>query len=1296
MKRLWRAIEFLAWGVFFACALFVLALRFWILPDIESYRERIVAAVSKSVGLPVRIGSIEAGWLGLRPQLSLSDVRVIDQAGREALVLPAIENVISWRSFLRGELRLHSLAIDGPRLSVRRDADGVLYVAGLRLGGGGGESRMSDWLLAQDEIVVRNAEIEWRDEKRAAPPLTLSALNLRVRNSGDRHLVGLSARPPAALGSTLEVRAQLTGRALTHADPWNGRAYVELGYTDLAGWRAWLDYPVDVSSGQGALRVWSTFENGELTQATADVALAGLNARLARDLPPVELAALTGRIRATLAGGGYEIAGRQLALVSKHGPSIEPTDFDLAWQPAAAGAPEHGAFSAKRLDLEPLARLVETLPFPAGLRQLLAETGPRGRVADAAFEWTGNVAEPATFKGKGRFEALALKPRRDLPGFAGLSGSFEATEKRGSVQLASRNAQIDLPRLLSDPRVQLDSLDGQVDFERAPAGTKPAPLTLRIASLSFANPHLEGKASGTYRWPGEGRGSIDLDAALRRAEGSQVARYLPVRELIGQPLHDYLAAAIVEGKASDVRFKLKGDLRDFPFVDPAKGEFRVSARVEKGVLEYVPGWPRITDIDAELLFEREKMEIVGRSATVLGAKLANVHVGIANLAARPALISVSGQADGPTQEFLRFVEGSPVRRMIGGFSDGMKAEGRGKLRLKLEIPLDDPTHTRVAGDYELAANTVNVRAGVPPIERASGHVAFTESSVRFQDVKARFLGGPVSIGGGSKAGAGVEVVAKGDATVAATQPLFDHPWRRYLAGAAPYTATVSLQEGRTRVSFESSLRGVTSALPPPFAKTAAEALALRVDVFPTEGGARDRISIALGRIAAVELLRRRQGEAMTVQRASLRLSPAPDEAVRLPERPGTLVYGSLGGLDLDRWLALAQADAPKGAAEPARAPGEPQGAADGPTAFDVSFGTLDVFGKRLHAAQLRGGADLQGWSASVEAEELAGDLSYRGEKGGQLVARFKHLSIPADYPGAKAADGGGEGAKQLPSVDVVAERFTFRDKQLGRIAVLAQRADRDWRIDKLELLNTEASVSGKGLWRPAEGRGGAAETSLDLNLESSDSGKFLDRLGYPGLVRGAKARMQANLTWAGDPTAIDYPSLTGVVQLQADDGQFLEIDPGIGKLVSLMSLQALPKRLTLDFRDVFSKGFQFDRIAASASVSRGIMAIRDFKMTGSAADVGMEGSVDLARETQNLHVRVVPQLGDTASTAIVLLNPLLFFPAAIAQRILKDPLGHIFAFNYTITGGWSDPKVAKGRIEAKEVAHEPGEAPAKQ
>jgi uncharacterized protein YhdP len=172
--------------------------------------------------------------------------------------------------------------------------------------------------------------------------------------------------------------------------------------------------------------------------------------------------------------------------------------------------------------------------------------------------------------------------------------------------------------------------------------------------------------------------------------------------------------------------------------------------------------------------------------------------------------------------------------------------------------------------------------------------------------------------------------------------------------------------------------------------------------------------------------------------------------------------------------------------------------------------------------------------------------------------------------------------------------------------------------------------------------------------------------------------------------AIDYPSLSGIVQLHAENGRFLELDPGAGKLISLMSLQMLPRRITLDFRDVFSDGFEWSSIEATARIAQGTLATQDFRMSGSGAEVAMQGRVDLARETQDLRVRVVPALDSTASTAAALMvNPVVGLTTFLAQKLLQNPLGQMFAFQYAISGGWADPKVEKIGPVAVEPAKPP-------
>jgi uncharacterized protein (TIGR02099 family) len=1310
-RKLLRVLEVLAWAGFFAFAVLLLSLRYWLLPRVEEYRPDIIAAISRAVGLKVTIGTLATDWQGLRPRLSISDVRVYDAEGREALYLPSVENVIGWRSLLVGELRLHAFAIDGPKLTVRRDGKGEVYVAGIRVSGGRSDGRVADWVLSQSQILVRGAEIEWLDESRKAPPLRLSALNFRLENSGDAHAAGFSARPPRELGPGLEVRARFEGDSVRDLARWSGRVYAEFGYTDLAGWRAWVDYPLDVRRGEGALRLWATLADGRVTQATADVALANVSARLGKSLPPLEVAEVRGRIYGRETPRGYDFGAQKLALASPGAPPMTGTSFRASYEPASANAPAaRGSVTAGLVELAPLAHLAEFLPFPADLRSLLGELAPQGNLMDARFDWTGELPDNAAYTAKTRFAGLSMNAWRSIPGFANLSGSLEANEKKGRLALASQKSEVELPKIFPAPRIALESLSGEVDWERHAAGGAGPRLEVRVANLGFANEDLAGTADGRYGWSGEGPGTIDLGVQLSRADGRSTAKYLPLGALMGERVRGWVADAVLAGRATDVRLRLRGDLRDFPFVDPAKGEFQVSAKLSDGVLDYVTGWPRIEAIDATLLFERDRIEIVGRSGAILGAKIANVRVTLPSMLDPNPRLAIEGGAEGPTAAFLDYVRESPVRRMVGGLTDGMGALGRGRLKLRLELLLHEMAKSKVTGEYQFAGNAVTLDPRLPPMERASGRLAFTESSLAVHDVRGQLLGGEVRIAGGSRGEAGVVIAAEGRATVEGMRALLDHPWRRRLAGGMRYSATLTAKEGRSQIVFDSNLDGVSSSLPSPLAKGAADVLPLRIEVFPGEG--RDRISVGLGpatgRIVSAEFLRGAPGTgasaagpaagsapggALVVQRALVTLNPVPGETPRIPERRGTTVRGTLPALDLDRWLPLlAEAAGPAAGppAAPAAAPaaGSAPGMAGGDaTSFDLRIGLLDALGKRMRSVSMQGAVDATGWSSAMSTAEFAGDLVYRNEGSGRLVARFSRFSLPEDSPAAKP----GEGAKDLPAVDIIADNFTHRGRRLGRIEVLARHEGagdkRVWRIDRMAMTNPDSALTGSGEWKQGE----ASRTSLAFKLEVSDVGNFLDRFGYPDHLKGGKANLEGNLNWNGDPVTMDYATLGGQLQMQADDGQFLEIEPGIGKLVSLMSLQMLPRRIALDFRDVFSKGFKFDRIASSMGVERGVMTVKEFHMRGPAADVDMTGQVDLSLETQNLNVKVVPQLGDTASTVVGLVHPLAGVATLLAGRAMKNPLGKIFAFEYGISGTWSDPKVEKLQTVPTAVAPmEPG------
>jgi uncharacterized protein YhdP len=241
----------------------------------------------------------------------------------------------------------------------------------------------------------------------------------------------------------------------------------------------------------------------------------------------------------------------------------------------------------------------------------------------------------------------------------------------------------------------------------------------------------------------------------------------------------------------------------------------------------------------------------------------------------------------------------------------------------------------------------------------------------------------------------------------------------------------------------------------------------------------------------------------------------------------------------------------------------------------------------------------------------------------------------------------------------------------------------------VELRNDDATLSGDGRWRPASG---AADTRLEFKLAALSIERLLDRLGYPDAVRRGTANAEGTLSWSGPPTAIHYPTLAGEVKFEAAGGQFNKLEPGVGRLLGVLSLQSLPRRLTLDFRDIFSQGFAFDAIAGQATVARGVMQTQNLQIAGPSAKVLMTGSVDLGRETQNLRVRVAPALGESIATGVLLANPATGAAAWVFNKLFGNPFDQAFAFEYAVSGSWAEPKVEKISAPPKDADQAAGDA----
>ncbi len=379
-----RALRFVAWvcvAAYFALVAAILALRYVVLPQIETYRPTIERVVGEGLGLQVSIGRVEASWAGINPDLTLHDVRVADRDGRPALAFSRVEAIISWWSAPAANLRLRVLRIDEPTLHLRRDAAGAYFVAGIPLGDSGEEGGMSSWVLEQRRIRIRGATIVWEDDLRAAPALVLEDVNLALDNDGSRHRFGLTALPPGEMASRIDVRGDFRGGDFAELAEWTGQAYAAIDYADLAVWSRWVDYPVALPQGRGAVRAWMTLADGVVREMTTDLALEDVSLQLRRDLPVLALNRMAGRLSLRLPSGsaGFAASGKRVTLETRTSSPvgaaaslrIEPTDFQVGWQREGDGKTVLGNIGVSRADLSVLAGLAAYLPLDAASRQML-------------------------------------------------------------------------------------------------------------------------------------------------------------------------------------------------------------------------------------------------------------------------------------------------------------------------------------------------------------------------------------------------------------------------------------------------------------------------------------------------------------------------------------------------------------------------------------------------------------------------------------------------------------------------------------------------------------------------------------------------------------------------------------------------------------------------------------------------------------------------------------------------------------------------------------------------------------
>ncbi len=999
------------------------------------------------------------------------------------------------------------------------------------------------------------------------------------------------------------------------------------------------------------------------------------------------------------------------------------------------------------LDIGLFAKLAHALPFPPSIISGLDQFKPQGLLRDYALEGEFEAfppisSEPASqpvsqpllplarYRLKADFENASLttlpathKHSIGLPGFTHLSGSINASERHGLLKLDAQAASITLPAWLDEPKLTFDSLRGEANWTLKKSGSLST-VNAQVSSLEFANKDAAGTLQATYRHPGSQLGELDLQTHFSRAAVQRIPRYLPTT--LPKTLRTYLGHALLGGMAHDATIQIKGPLKDFPFSHAkSAGIFRIYAPFTNSSFNPSPEpplrtasgmqtkWPSFEGINGVFEIDQNTLKFDIKQARYQGVTLSGIHGQIDDLT-KPANLILAGQASGPLNDLLHYLRQTPIPQWVGLPLDKLQAKENAQLTLQLRIPCHSGTRIGATGKVEFLNNSLSFDT-LPSLSALKGQLKFTEQSLEWEQLSAQLLEGNVDLAGAVKADG--EMTLKADGNLS-TRALHSHLTQHYQAsplttlvqrfnGNTPYKISVQAPKGSPpTINARANLRTVAINLPAPLAKTAQQPMPLHFALRPLNDTHSSELEFRLGSLRAIYLQRGWPQPTVVSGTVSFNRSAV------LPAH-GVVASAHFKQFDLDAWQTFAkELMTPPGVAHPTKQQCtsfatslSTLSAAYLPTSFALHFNLLTLANRHWPNLHLRAWHHHAGWRAQFAAPNIAGGIfwhptaaSNRSISTSTLNAHLTRLAIPTPINASVKSKRLEEDTHNVPSLNLKIDDLSIHGQNLGALEMMlrntATQKLTNWQLDKLQLTLPTAQLAAHGSWQtlPSAMLTGASSAtphaSFDFKLALHNAGTLLNHFGLPHTLRDGSGTLAGKLHWQGKLAPIDYTSLAGSLSLDLQRGQIVQVEPGLGKLIGVFSLQSLGHFLTLDFRELTNSGLTFQRMTASAKIDKGIVRTEDFNIDTSMAQIKVKGNADLVQEQQNLQVDIKPAVSaGSAVLAATIVNPLLGIGSYLAQQVLSASVSRKLAAQYSVSGSWNNPRIE--RIDDNKASAKP-------
>lgn len=1268
LKRLYALATWVVALTCIALAVVVSVARLF-LPLIADERAIIEARVSEMLGQRIQIESVQGEIQGIIPRIYLNHVQLFDPQGEQVVLVAdqLVVDIAPLDSLLALSPQLRKVSVRGVELEVRRTSDNRIVVSGVLERGleVPAPKPSSRWAgLRNLQFSVGDSRVHWVDEP-TGRDLVFEQIQLGIALERQRLRVAGSLQPPAELGRELEVVADLRGD-LTQTGGWSGVIFARgeaLRFPLLPA--SGLLARQGLREGSGSIEVWSHWQSSRLVRLSGDADLRSLVFDIgdeATEARSHRFDRVAGRfVWEAHADGGWRAQAERL-LVSRGGHDWPVGGLQVEVLPRQGERLLRASADILRLDdMVPLARVGEHLD--PQIRARVATLAPRGDLRNLRLDiaWTGSRVN--WLRADGRFSNVGFEALEEfkIPGFAGLDGRFSLAKDWGELTLATGRLEVDYPTLFAAP-LEAERLLATARWQHDDEGWR-----VQTDRVQLATPDLD--VSGTLlltRGKGERSPNIDLQLDFENGRVAAAPRYLP--SILHTNVREWLEQALVDGHVESGRLELAGPLNRFPYRDGG-GLFETRLTVRDVTLQYRDNWPELRGLAGQVVFNGPGMAIDVSAGQIFDTQIKSGQVGIADF--RRPLLAVRAKALGPAGDGLRYLAESDIGRAKAEAIGLVKASGPAQLTLALDIPLSRKLGRvlELDGQVALQGVTVDVPSADVSIRELQGPLHFTRNTLDVRGVTGTYRDATLTIEANRAANGDILISGEGDFSAAGMLSSYAPDLAPRLEGRAHWFAHLELpigSGGDTELTLASPLEGVSVNLPAPLGKGDTEARTLTIrGAFGVDEPPVLRTTYGDVLSAVVEIGREQEGRAR-VTRAGVEFYNGQAE---LPER-GVRLSGRIPYFDLDEWREAFRG--PDGAARDAKG-GIPEWLAS----LELEIGHLEAFDRSVDNLRISAEREEQAWRALVNAAPLSGliVLPHEVDTAVPLELDLEHLNLDLLK---RQGDGDGVDPRELPSLRITSKFVVLKGQQFRNLRLETARKRSGQQVHVFQIAHPHGSLRAYGDWRARDLKD--QTSSFRYEGESGNVGALLSQLGFNSGLNGGRGRIEGDLSWSGAPYDFALENLEGKTHLVVEQGRLTQVDPGAGRLLGLLNLYSLPRRLSLDFSDVFKEGFAFDRIEGNLSFADQAMYTNDLQVNGPAARVTFSGRTDTAERTYDQTIIVRPEVGATLPVAGALMGGATVGAAVfVLQKLLPGDGngGQATEIRYSVTGSWDNPVVSK-------------------